>query len=143
VNNWCLRGDTGEVKVLGNGTVSVMPPGQHATGKKYRWLPRRGPGHVEPAPAPSWVMAGVSTVSNVSSTTPAPRSVEAVDGGTIPAGQRNGRLFKLACAMRRHGCSREEIQLLLDRVNRRCVPPLTDQEVRWLVGSAARYPPAW
>jgi hypothetical protein len=143
-SNWCVRGGAGEVKVLGNGTVSVMPPSMHATGKKYRWMPRHGPGHVEPATAPGWVIAGVSTVSTVSTPTTARSTTEPPsDGGTIPAGQRNGRLFRIACAIRRHGCTRDEILHTLERVNRRCVPPLTDEELRWLAGSAGRYPAAW
>jgi hypothetical protein len=63
-------------------------------------------------------------------------------GAPIPEGQRNSRLFRIACALRRHGCTPQEILTAVRCVNRRCVPPLDDGELREIVASAARYPPA-
>jgi putative DNA primase/helicase len=63
-------------------------------------------------------------------------------GAPIPEGQRNSRLFKIACALRRHGCTPQEILSAIQVVNRRCVPPLDDAELREIVASAARYRPA-
>jgi hypothetical protein len=122
----------GEVKVLAEGTVTVAPPSRHHSGKKYRWLPRRGPGHVGPAPAPGWVVEP-----------PRPR-VQAIPvsvGEPIPEGQRNNRLFKLGCVLRRYGCTREEILRTVRLINRRCEPPLGDEELLSLAWSASRYPP--
>jgi hypothetical protein len=127
-------GQGGEVKVLGQGTMTVMPPSRHASGKRYRWLPGRGPGDVRPAPAPEWLWRDDS----MRPTSPA---VEA--GGPIREGQRNARLFKIACCLRRHGCTAGEILAALRQVNHRCVPPLEGQELKELVRSAVRYPPAW
>jgi hypothetical protein len=65
------------------------------------------------------------------------------EGGPIPEGQRNARLFRIACCLRRHGCTPREILAALRQVNRRCVPRLDDHEVRELARNSARYPPAW
>jgi hypothetical protein len=102
----------GEVKVLATGTLTVMPPSRHASGKKYRWLPRRGPSYVQPAPAPEWVWNGKVKVTGKA----APKILKA--GAPIPEGQRNRRLLTIACAMRRHGCTPEEILCALRCVNK-------------------------
>jgi hypothetical protein len=123
----------GELRVLSGGTISVMPPSAHVSGKKYRWSARCGPGHLEPAPGPTWLCA-----PRVGAT------LEAFEvGGAIPAGQRNIRLFRIACALRRHGCTPQEIQSTLRCVNGRCVPPLDEAELQVIVKSTTRYPPAW
>jgi Primase C terminal 1 (PriCT-1) len=65
-----------------------------------------------------------------------------VEGGIIPEGERNNRLFKIACAMRRFGVTAEEILGALRLVNRRCVPALDPGELRTIARSAARYAPS-
>jgi hypothetical protein len=122
----------GEVKVLAEGTVTVAPPSRHPSGKKYCWLPRRGPGHVGPALVPDWVIQPPRARARV-----VPVSV----GEPIREGERNTRLFRIACALRRHGCTPEEILCAVCCVNERCEPPLADEELRSLAWSASRYPP--
>jgi hypothetical protein len=61
---------------------------------------------------------------------------------TIPAGQRNNRLTRLAGQMRRAGFSREGIEAaLLIENNKRCRPPLAEPEVRTIATSISRYEP--
>ena len=129
-----LSGRGGEVKVLAAGTLTVMPPSRHASGRKYRWLRRRGPGDIRAAWAPEWLwqdQRGQGARHQV---------MEA--GAPIPEGQRNTRLFKIACALRRHGCTRDEILAALRLVNGRCLPPLGDPELQDLATNSSRYRPA-
>jgi putative DNA primase/helicase len=131
------RDGQGEVKILAHGSLTVMPPSRHISGKKYRWLPRRGPDHLEPAPAPDWV------VGRVADHRPGQRrSIPIEPGAPIPEGRRNETLFRLACAMRRHGCTPSEILCTLRSVNRRCVPQLDERELPEVARSASRYTPA-
>ena len=110
-----------------------MPPSTHSTGRKYRWSARRGHGYLEPAPAPRWLYCGRGEVAT-----------EAFEvGAPIPEGQRNSRLFRIACALRRHGCTPQEILSAIRAVNSRCEPPLDEAELRGIVASATRYRPAW
>jgi hypothetical protein len=132
VGNRTFAREGGELRVLSGGTISVMPPSVHRTGRKYRWSARRGPDDLEPAPAPTWLSRpGVEVVTEASEV-----------GAPIHWGQRNSRLFRIACALRRHGCTAEEILSAVQVVNRRCVPPLDAGELREIMASAARYRPA-
>lgn len=57
-------------------------------------------------------------------------------------GQRNDGLFRAACAMRREGLGGEEILSALRQINnRRCRPPLADDELAEIASSATRYEP--
>ena len=60
----------------------------------------------------------------------------------IPDGKRNDTLARIAGKLRNAGLDREGIEAHLFKVNaERCVPPMTDDEVRTVAGSIARYPP--
>jgi len=60
----------------------------------------------------------------------------------IPEGQRNTALIGFAGSMRRHGLAENEIFPSLNEVNlRRCLPPLSETEVRAIAKSACRYTP--
>jgi hypothetical protein len=64
------------------------------------------------------------------------------EGPLLMEGVRNTRLFKIACALRGNGASEPEIFTELLMINeRRCVPPLSQEEVQSIAASAARYAP--
>jgi len=60
----------------------------------------------------------------------------------IPEGQRNNELFRMAARLRSNGMSAAGIVAALLEENRaRCIPPLPDDEVMRIAGSAGSYPP--
>jgi hypothetical protein len=128
--------------VLGQGSLTVMPPSKHVSGKHYRWLRGHGPDDGPLAHASEWVskpiaMKGSTTHSG------APRAAHA-NGESIPQGQRNDPLFRLAAAMRRHGCDQDEVFHALSFINQhRCRPPLGDCELNTICQSAMRYWPTF
>jgi hypothetical protein len=64
------------------------------------------------------------------------------EGGTEKLEGRNTLLFREAAALRNRGYSEGEILATLYEVNRiRCVPPLPEEEVERIAGSATRYEP--
>lgn len=67
-------------------------------------------------------------------------SQQSDDDAAIYEGMRNHSLFKLAMAMRRHGCNQETIECALLTHNfEKCNPPLSKIEVRGIAASASRY----
>jgi hypothetical protein len=62
---------------------------------------------------------------------------------TIPKGERNSTLFRLAASSALQGTSREQKAIDLHRINQeRCSPPLPDHEVDSIVESAYRVSPS-
>jgi uncharacterized protein (DUF927 family) len=59
---------------------------------------------------------------------------------TIPDGERNNTLFKFAASLRARGLDEDSILTLTQKENmKRCSPPLPEDELRTIVGSAGRY----
>jgi len=57
-------------------------------------------------------------------------------------GERNDRLFQLACALRRYELGNEALRGALEAINRvHCMPPLEPGEVAKIAASATRYAP--
>lgn len=139
--------------IRGAGGYVVAPPSTHETGSAYRWVDLRAP--VEDAP--SWLLELVSTSAPnkddqrmrktdapaersgpTNLKAPTPRFDILVKGG------RNDGLFRYACALRKRGSTREQIESELLAMNdRRCIPPLPKigpDGVLTIAASAARYP---
>lgn len=126
--------------VRGDGSYIVVAPSVHASCKAYSWELSHHPDDTEMAVAPSWFLELVADKPE------APRKLTALPGGagaTIPDGQRNAALTRLAGAMRRQGASEAEILAALSEANgTRCKPPLDMVELERIAASVARYEPA-
>jgi hypothetical protein len=130
------------VDTRADGGYIVLPPSEIEDGKAYRWAPGL---ELDEPPAslpepPAWL---VQQLDQLASGTPIATTVGADPGSnTIPSGQRNATLARLAGTMRRVGMSQPEIAAALQQVNLdRCIPPLTPREVERIAASVARYDP--
>lgn len=115
-----------------DGGYIVVAPSLHISGNHYAWDPETKNAGV--APLPGWLLEMLKE--------PAHRGNGASngsDGEPIPEGQRNEILTSLAGTMRRRRMTEEEICVALLAVNKRCVPPLPEDEVRKIAASVARY----
>jgi KaiC/GvpD/RAD55 family RecA-like ATPase len=118
--------------LIGIGYIVAAP--STFEGKPYTWLNPDTP--AEPCPA---------YLARVATERPAPKATTpTLDGAEppIPDGQRNATLFAIAGKLRHVGLGEEAIGLaLLSTNNRRCHPPLPDDEVLKLAASVMRYQP--
>ena len=51
-----LRGEHEELRLMGNGSQTVLPPSRHLSGSIYTWIPRHSPQDIPLAPAPTWLI---------------------------------------------------------------------------------------
>ncbi len=126
---------------IGNvkGALSVVPPSVHPEGPRYEWLPGLSLYDVAPAELPEAVARRLRE--------PAPRPEPKAEpgqatGDAIPEGERNAALFRKACMLRDLKLPPETVLAALLDLNRRlCKPPLSEEEVRDVVQSAAKGEP--
>jgi putative DNA primase/helicase len=117
--------------IKGDGGAIVVAPSLHAGGKRYRW---RNDAPI--ADAPEWFLRLFREAQR-----PCANGIAPI-GATIPEGRRNDTLTSLAGTMRRRGMGAEEIEAaLLVTNNKRCAPPLAEDEVRKIASSVCRYKP--
>jgi Bifunctional DNA primase/polymerase, N-terminal/Primase C terminal 1 (PriCT-1) len=125
------------IDVRSRGGYILAPPSRLADAGAYRW--RAGVNYdTEPVRMPE-VLLTLVQLSWPRATATRGSSLPA----TIPTGGRNSTLMSLAGTMRRRGMTLDEIAAALSVVNqRRCTPPLSDEEVERITKSAGRYAPA-
>lgn len=134
--DFLVKSSTGELgpglDVKGEGGAIVVTPSLHAGGRRYCW--RNG---APIADAPEWFLRLLREAQK-------PRARESAGmGDAIPEGRRNNTLTSLAGTMRRRGMGSDEIEAaLLVTNNKRCDPPLAEDEVRRIAKSVCRYQPA-
>jgi hypothetical protein len=132
-----------ELRFMARGSQTVMPPSRHAAGERYLWVEDHGPGEIDPAFAPPWVIRLYQdvTTNGVNGVYHVHEHAKPIDDA-IGNGRRNNTLTSLAGTMRRRGAGEEAIYAALVIENQaRCRPPLADADVRKIAKSIARYAP--
>jgi P4 family phage/plasmid primase-like protien len=129
------------IDVRSEGGYVIAEPSRHASGRIYAWEAEHMPEDVPLAQLPmSWLNALTGLHTTPPAQQPVPQArFELPD--TIPVGQRNDVLFKLAASMRAGGVQEGVALEMLHTVNtERCKPPLPSEEVEMVHRSALRYP---
>jgi len=122
------------IDIRAEGGYIVAPPSRHISGGTYQW--ECPPDTTPLAPLPAWLLALLTT------TLAHPRRTAPADDDTalILEGYRNTTLTSLAGTMRRRGMSVDEMAAALLVANeRRCIPPLPEDEVVRIAQSIASY----
>jgi len=128
------------VDIRADGGYIVAPPSV-TNGGAYRWLEDHElevPADRLPQP-PAWL---IELLDALPTSNGHPTVRDGPQFNTIPEGQRNDTLARLAGTMRRVGMTQAEIAAALHQVNAgRCAPPLDTREVDRIAASVARYEP--
>jgi putative DNA primase/helicase len=138
-----LQVEGGELRLLGLGSQTVMPPSRHEKSwRLYAWTPGHGPDEIDPPEAPAWVVELMRDDRHEADGQAAGRNGAAADGERIPEKKRNSTLTSLAGTMRRRGMTHDAIEAALLAENEaRCDPPLGEVEVAKIADSVAGYAP--
>jgi hypothetical protein len=134
-----LEVETGELRLLGLGSQTVMPPSIHSSGRRYAWLAGHGPDDIKAALAPEWVVNLMR--AERARTSPGKGNGRLEPDEVITEGNRDTRLTQLAGWMRRQGMTPDEIEAALLQINEgRCQPPLPDAQVAKIARSIGAKP---
>jgi hypothetical protein len=129
-----------EIDVRGDDGYIVIAPSRHSNGAVYRWAEKRSLQEVEFADAPGWVLDLLRGKTAATAKTASGEPQREGDG-TIPKGERNVALTRLAGKLRHAGMEEEEIFAALKVANKqRCAEPLLESEVRGIAVSIAKKP---
>src|SRR5439155_8468526 len=123
-----------ELRFQAKGAQTVLPPSRHPSGTRYAWKPGHGPGEIEPAIAPAWLLAELQALTHRSNG----RARRLSDGERILEGRRDSTLTSLAGSMRRRGMGAKAIEeALLAENEERCHPPLAQEQVQKIAQSVS------
>jgi hypothetical protein len=121
--------------IRADGGFIVAPPSLHPSGKRYAWDLTAHPDETPLMPAPRWLLA-LCAESRARPAGTAGAELRLVQG------DRNDRLFRLACAWRRQGIGAAALRAMVAAVSaHHAVPPLPRSELDRIAASAAKYPP--
>jgi DNA-binding MarR family transcriptional regulator len=128
------------IELKGDGAGIVLPPSNHTSGGSYEVLI-----NAPLAPLPSWVVEIASRELRVlagGGEQPTESRFELPERIVESSPSRNRTLFDYGCSLRAHGWDPAAILAEIRRVNaERCIPPMSDYEVKKIAHSAARYQP--
>lgn len=130
----CSVGKLGAgLDVRGDGGYVVAPPSMHMSGQEYTWDIGQP---FQLAKAPDWLISLCTTKREYRPDDLSERPAGVIEGG------RNTYLASQAGLMRRRGMTEKALLAALMAENEeRCIPPLSEEEVRKIAKSISRYKP--
>ncbi|MCR4606419.1 MAG: bifunctional DNA primase/polymerase [Oscillospiraceae bacterium] len=127
----------------GNGGYVVIAPSVLADGRSYEWEAGHDPRDTPLAELPGWLHDLIVEKRTARSSQGPARAAPKIElPETIPKGERNDTLFRMACSLREKNLTEDEMLVTLKEMNRtRCDPQLTERELKQIASSAAKYDP--
>lgn len=120
----------------GSKAYVVVPPSPHLSGHRYSWL--RDPEEENIAVAPPWLMSLLASPEATTRGTGVAPFSRLVAG--VPEGERDETIFRYACDLRRRFTPRDEAEVLVLAVARKCRPPFPDSDALIKLEQAWKFP---
>jgi len=123
------------IDVKSNGGYILAPPSNHKSGNFYTWT--ENPSNTALAEVPQWFIDEVLAKKEVQKKVVS----DNFDNKVLYEGARNNGLMSSAGKLRHLGCDQTEIEATLLVLNeKRCSPPLPENEVKSIAKSVLNYP---
>jgi putative DNA primase/helicase len=114
----------------------VAPPSIHVSGNLYKWAKGCSPYEIELIHMPDWLLQLILNPKKNNKNKPK-------NSNEIIEGSRNNTLASVAGSLRYRGFEEENIyEELLKENMQKCNPPLSEEEVRKIAHSIAKYEPS-
>ena len=130
-----------KLDIKGGGGYIIMPPSDHKSGRKYKWVKGLDPASVAIADMPDWLLDLANKRENKSSNVKCSAPVPYNQNPNIPEGRRNDTLFRLGCSLWAKGFGYDNLTSKLNEINTaKCRPPLDSKEVDSILKSITKLP---
>jgi len=116
----------------------VVPPSPHLSGSCYAWFPYSDPEEQIIAEAPAW-LSSLLVVPKEGPRGPGIAAFSRLMVGIVE-GERDQTIFRYACDLRRRFVPRDEAEVLVLAVARKCRPPFPDDDAIIKLNQAWLYP---
>lgn len=126
------------VDFRGDGGYAILPPSQHESLIRYRWI--EGTQSLEHAEVPEWLMEllkGSTGLQGQESQDHVPLDLEQILRG-IPEGQRDEMIWRYACKLRGDDVPQDYAEIMVRQAARVCRPPFNEDDAAEKVRRAYR-----
>jgi hypothetical protein len=133
-----FAGKLAGIDFRGDGGYVLLPPSQHASGPRYRWI--EGTQSLEHATVPDWLMellAANPGVNGTASGEHAPLDLDLILRG-VPEGQRDETIWRYACKLRGDDVPLQYAETMVRQAARLCRPPFNEDAAAEKVRRAYR-----
>lgn len=134
-----FAGKLAGIDFRGDGGYVLLPPSQHASGPRYRWI--EGTQSLDHAAVPGWLMELLTATPSANGTASqgdyTPLDLDLILRG-VPEGQRDETIWRYACKLRGDDVPIQYAETMVRQAARLCRPPFSEDAAAEKVRRAYR-----